>query len=75
MIRSEDYVFSNEVVEKVRTGTFAEGFSQAMDKLQEYPRCAKLRRILSLMLDAVIEPKAFWTAHPMSFFVWTNTVL
>jgi tetratricopeptide (TPR) repeat protein len=47
-------LFTNEVTEKIRTGTFAEAFSLAMEKLREYPRCARLRHTLAMVLDGAL---------------------
>lgn len=47
-------LFSNEVVENIQTGTFADGFSLAMDKLREYPRCDKLRHMLAMVLEGAL---------------------
>ena len=54
MTDREVALFTNSVAEKIRTGTFAEGFSLAMEKLREYPRCARLRHTLAMVLDGAL---------------------
>lgn len=54
MTDREIALFTNTAVEKIRTGTFAEAFSLAMEKLREDPRCARLRHTLAMMLDETL---------------------
>lgn len=54
MTDREITLFCNDVVEKIREGAFADGFFLAMDKLREYPRCAKLRHALAMVLEGAL---------------------
>lgn len=54
MTDREIALFTNAVAEQIRTGTFAGGFSLAVDKLREYPHCARLRHTLAMVLDGAL---------------------
>lgn len=47
-------LFLNEVSEQIRSKDFTQGFKVAMEKIKEYPRCAKLIDSVAMMLDGFL---------------------
>ncbi|MCI2047947.1 MAG: helix-turn-helix domain-containing protein [Faecalibacterium sp.] len=47
-------VFSNTVAEEIRTKGFAQGYTLAIEKTQEYPNCAKLLYSAAILLDGAL---------------------
>lgn len=54
LTEQEITLFCNEIAERIHAGAFSQGFSLAMEKVREYPRCARLQQALAMVLEGAL---------------------